>query len=146
MWVTLTFLVEARTEGGTSKPTDIIEVPDDDPDDLPDSGPQNLAEAQSYQDKIDHIMDTFSEMLDNDRKDALCTTVLSLKNLMAKHWHQMSEADIEIMMKSINDPGCIYLRQHLTLEAVGHVRAQSRDTGGLEVYSATSPKRSTRQK
>ena len=35
-------------EGGTSKPMDIIEVPDDDPDEFPDSGPQNLAEALSY--------------------------------------------------------------------------------------------------
>ena len=45
---------------------DVIEVPDDEHEDFPNSGPQNLAEVQMYHDKIDHIMDTFSEMLDND--------------------------------------------------------------------------------
>ena len=55
----------SMAEGGTSKP-DVIEVPDDDPEDFPNSGPQNPAEAQSYHDKIDHIMDTFLEMLEND--------------------------------------------------------------------------------
>ena len=56
-------------------------------------------------DKIDHIMDTFSKMLDNDRKDTLHTTVSSLKKLMAKHWCQMSKVDIQIMMKSTHDLG-----------------------------------------
>ena len=43
-----------------------IEVPDVDPDDFPDSGPQNLAEAQMYHDKIDEIMMTFSDLLADD--------------------------------------------------------------------------------
>ena len=47
-------------------PIEVIEVPDDDPDDFPDSGPQNLAEAQMYHDKIDEIMMTFSDLLADD--------------------------------------------------------------------------------
>ena len=78
-------------EGGTPKP-DIIEVPDDDPEDFPDSGPQNPAEAQTYQDKIDHIMDTLLVMIENDQKDSFRTMVTSLKHLMAKHWRVMAEA------------------------------------------------------
>ena len=50
---------------------EVIEVPDNDPDDFPDSGPQNLAKAQTYCDKIDEIMMTFSDLLVDDRKDAL---------------------------------------------------------------------------
>ena len=46
-----------------STPTEVIEVPDDDPDDFPNSGPQNPAEAQSYRDKIDDIMETFGQPL-----------------------------------------------------------------------------------
>ena len=69
-----------------SAPIDVIEVPDDDPDDFPDSGPQNPAEAQSYRDKIDDIMETFSDLLADDCKDALRSTVTSLKKLMVKHW------------------------------------------------------------
>ena len=69
-----------------SKQVEIIEVPDDDPDDFSDSGPQNPVEAQSYRDKLDVIMDTFSDLLADDRKDALRLTVMSLKKLMVKHW------------------------------------------------------------
>ena len=104
-------------EGGAHKPN-IIEVVDDDLEDFPNSGPQNPAEAQTNQDRIDHIMDTFSEMLENDWKDAFGQTVTSLKCLMAKHWRAMAEADIETIMKSVHDPGCMFLQQHLTPEGV----------------------------
>ena len=97
---------------------EIIEVPDDDPDDFPDSGPQNPAEAQSYRDKIDVIIDMFSDLLDDNHKDALRLTVMSLKKLMVKHWQQMAEADIEVVMKSIHNPSCVYLCQHLTMEGI----------------------------
>ena len=98
----------SMAEGGTSKP-DIIEVQDDDPDNSPDSGLQNPAEVQSYHDRIDHIMDIFSEMLENDQKDALRMTVTSLKKLMVKHWQAMAEADVKAVMKAVHDPGCVFL-------------------------------------
>ena len=101
----------------SSMDLEVIEIPDIDPDDFPDSGPQNLVEAQTYHDKIYEIM-TFSDLLADDRKDALRSTIASLKKLMAKHWCQMLEADIEVVMKSIHDPSCVYLCQHLTTEGV----------------------------
>ena len=101
-----------------SAPIEVIEVPDDDPDDFPDSGPQNPVEAQSYRDKIDGIMEKFSDLLADDCKDTLRSTVMSLKKLMVKNWQQMAEADIEVVMKSIHDPSCVYLCQHLTTEGV----------------------------
>ena len=51
-----------------SKQPPVIEVPDDD---FPDSGPQNPVEAQSYRDQLDAIISTFSDLLADDRKDAL---------------------------------------------------------------------------
>ena len=66
------------------KQTEIIEVPDH--DDFPDSGPQNPVEAQSYRDKLNAIMNTFSNLLSDDHKDTLRSTVTSLKKLMVKHW------------------------------------------------------------
>ena len=101
-----------------SKQVEIIEVPDDDPDDFPNSGPQNPVEAQSYRDKIDAIMDTFSDLLADDCKDALRSTVTSLKKLMVKHWQQMAEADVEVVIRLIHDPSCIHLCQHLTTEGI----------------------------
>ena len=37
---------------------------------------------------------------------------------MLKHWWQMAEADMEVVLKSIHDPSCAYLHQHLTTEGV----------------------------
>ena len=37
---------------------------------------------------------------------------------MVKHWQQMAEADVEVVMKSIHDPSCVYLHQHLTTEGI----------------------------
>ena len=69
-----------------SAPLEVIEVPDDDPDDFPNSGPQNPVEAQLYRDKIDEILETFSDLLADDHKDAFRSTVTLLKKLMVKHW------------------------------------------------------------
>ena len=67
-------------------PIEVIKVPDEDPDDFPDSGPQNPVEAQAYRDKIDEIMETFSNLLADNCKDALRSTITSLKKLLVKHW------------------------------------------------------------
>ena len=69
-----------------SAPVEIIEVTDDNPNEFPDSGPQNPVEAQSYRDKIDDIMEMFGNLLADNRKDALRSTIMSLKKLMVKHW------------------------------------------------------------
>ena len=54
------------TMASKDKPIEVIEVHDDDPDDFPDSGPQNPAEAQTYHNKIDEIMVMFSDLLADD--------------------------------------------------------------------------------
>ena len=75
-------------------------------------------EAQSYRDKLDAIMDAFSDLLADDCKNALRSTITSLKKLMVKHWWQMTEANMEVVLKSIHNPSCIYLCRHLTTEGV----------------------------
>ena len=99
-----------------SKQPEIIKVPDN--DNFPNSGPQNPVEAKSYRDKLDAIMNTFSDLLVDDCKDALRSTVTSLKKLMVKHWWQMAEADVEVVLKSIHNPSCVYLHQHLTTKDI----------------------------
>ena len=93
----------------------VIEVPDDN---FPNSGPQNPVEAQSYRDQLDAIMSTFSDLLADNCKDALRSTVTSLKKLMVKHWQQMANANVDVVLKSIHDPSCVYVHQHLTTEGV----------------------------
>ena len=75
-------------------------------------------EAQSYRDQLNAIMSTFSDLLADDRKDTLRSTITSLKKLMVKHWQQMAKANVDVVLKSIHDPSCVYLHQHLTTEGV----------------------------
>ena len=98
-----------------SKQPAVIKVPDDD---FPDSGPQNPVEAQSYRDQLNAIMSMFSDLLADDWKDTLRSTVTSLKKLMVKHWRQMAKANVDVVLQSIHDSNCVYLRQHLTTEGV----------------------------
>ena len=37
---------------------------------------------------------------------------------MVKHWQQMAKANMDVVLKSIHDPSCVYLHQHLTTEGV----------------------------
>ena len=98
-----------------SKQPAVIEVPDDD---FPNSGPQNPVKAQSYRDQLNAIMSTFSDLLVDDWKDTLRSTIMSLKKLMVKHWQQMAEADMDVVLQSIHTSNCVYLWQHLTTEGV----------------------------
>ena len=63
-------------------------------------------------------MNTLSDLLVDDCKEALRSNVTSLKKLMVKHWWQMAEANVEVVLKSIHDPSCIYLCQHLTTKGI----------------------------
>ena len=77
-----TFSGEFQYDMALKQPA-VIEVPDDD---FPNSGPQNPVEAQSYRDQLDAKMSTFSDLLADDQKDTLRSTITSLKKLMVKHW------------------------------------------------------------
>ena len=109
-----TFSGEFQYDMASKQPA-VIEVPDDD---FPNSGPQNPVGAQSYRDQLDAIMSTFSNLLVDDWKDALRSTITSLKKLMVKHWQQMAEANMDVVLQSIHDSNCVYLWQHLTTEGV----------------------------
>ena len=97
-------------------PNIIKALNDEDSDNCPDAGPQNPAEAQTYTNKIIKVFDTFSNLIHQDNKDALPKTIQNLKILMAKHWDLMGQADLEVVIRTIIDPGCLHLQQHVTRE------------------------------
>ena len=55
-------------------------------------------------------------LLTDDRKYMLLVTVTALKKMMAKHWHQMAEANVDLVLKAVYDLACVCLRQHVTAE------------------------------
>ena len=105
-------------EGGVD-PQEVVTVPDTE-DDWPEVGPQNPAEARAYVEKINTVFNTLGDLLHDDQKDAMPKTVRSLKHVISRHWSSMSDADAKVVIRSIQDPMCGYLRQHVV-------------TGGIEV-------------
>ena len=90
-----------------------MEVSEEEEDQLVGGGPQNPEEARSYCEKVNTVFKTFGELLTSDVKDALQKTATSLKEVMAKHWGDMAEADVNNVVKTIRDPSCLHLCQFL---------------------------------
>ena len=70
----------------------------------------------SYTDKIVSIFNTFGDLIHADNRDALPKMIQNIKKVMAKHWASMEPSDPEVIIRSIIDPGCLHLQQHLTRE------------------------------
>lgn len=95
------------TEGGDPGPFQEVNNIDDD-DDWKDIGTVNVSEVRAYQEKVDVIFETLRMLLQDDRKDALATTIQLFKRLASKHWCQMSKADIDTFICSIHDTAGMY--------------------------------------
>ena len=80
----------------------------------PEAGAQNPEEAEQYMDKINNIFDHLSTLIHEDSKDALAQMIRNFKELVAKQWETMGDADIDIILRTIKDPTAVYLHQHLT--------------------------------
>ena len=105
----------------SQEPPEVITIPDDveeEEDDWPELGPVNLQEAKAYTDHINDIFDTMAEMLHNNNKDALPKCIRTFKKLIVKDWHSMTNANPEVVIRSIHDPACIYLCQHVTKDGI----------------------------
>ena len=79
---------------------EIITVPDDPDDDWPSGGPQNLREAEAYVEKVNQIFEDLGELLCEDNKDALPSTIHRLKKHMEHHWEQMKNADLDTVVSN----------------------------------------------
>ena len=98
----------------------VIEIVEDEEEEWPEAGAQNVAEAEQYQDKINNIFDTLSILIHQDTKTALSDTIQNFKKVITKQWDIMGAADTDVVLRTIKDLTALYLRQHLT-------------TGGVEV-------------
>ena len=94
--------------------TILDEVEEEEEDDWLELGPVNLQEEKEYMDHINDMFDTMAEMLHSDNKDTLPKCIRAFKKLIVKDWHSMTDADPEVVIRSIYNLACIYLCQHIT--------------------------------
>ena len=92
----------------------VIELVEEEEEEWPEAGAQNVAEAEQYQDRINNIFNHLSTLIHEDVKDTLGQTVKNLKKVVAKQWEVMGDADVDVILRTIRDPTALYLRQHLT--------------------------------
>ena len=97
---------------------EVVLVADEDPEDWPEAGPQNIKEAENYVEKLNNIWEAMAENVSSEKKDALPSAIRSFKKLVSRHWPSMGDADPDVVIRSIHDPACVYLRQHLSPEGL----------------------------
>ena len=49
-----------------------------------------------------------------DTKTALGQTIQNFKKVVMRQWEMMGDADVDVILQTINDPTAVYLWQHLT--------------------------------
>ena len=89
-------------------------VEEEEEEEWPEAGAQNVEEAEHYTDKINNIFDHLLVLIHEDVKTALSQTVQNFKKVVTKQWESMVVADTDIVLRTIKDPTALYLRQHLT--------------------------------
>ena len=92
----------------------IIDLLEEEEEEWPDTGAQNPEEAQQYVNRINNIFNHLSELIHEDKKDALGMTIRKFKKWIMKQWVMMGDADVNVVLRTIKDPAAVYLWQHLT--------------------------------
>ena len=91
----------------------VVDLVEEEEEERPEAGAQNVEEVEWYQDKINHVFDHLSELIHQDTKTALSQTIQNFKKVVTKQWDSMGAADTEVVLRTIKDPTVLYLRQHL---------------------------------
>ena len=91
--------------------TDLVE--EEEEEEWPEVGVQNIEEAEQYTQKINNVFDHPSALIHQDTKTALAQTIQNFKKIVVKQWQSMGDADVDIILRTIKDPTALYLRQHL---------------------------------
>ena len=95
-----------------------VDLVEEEEEEWPEAGVQNVEEAERYQDKINNIFNHLSVLNHEDTKTALSQTIQNFKKVVAKQWESMGAADTDVVLRTIKDPTALYLRQHLTARGV----------------------------
>ena len=103
-------MFESRTSTVmTDKADPVVELVEEEEEEWPEAGAQNVAEAEQYQDKINNIFDHLSILIHQDTKTALSETIQNFKKVITKQWDSMEAANMDVVLRTIKDPTALYL-------------------------------------
>ena len=101
----------------TDKVDPVVEIVEEEEEEWPEAGAQNVADAEQYQDKI-NVFDTLSILIHQDTKTALSDTIQNFKKIITKQWDSMGAADTDVVLRTIKDLTALYLQS--TFNGWGH--------------------------
>ena len=93
-----------------AKDDPVVDLVEEEEEEWPEAGVQNVEEVERYQDKINNIFNHLSVLIHEDTKTALSQTIQNFKKVMAKQWESMGAADTNVVLRTIKDLTALYLR------------------------------------
>ena len=97
-----------------AKDVPVVDLIEEEEEELPEAGAQNVKEAEEYVDHINNVFDHLSTLIHEDSKTALGQTIQNFKKIVMRQWEMMGDADVDVILRMIKDPTAVYLWQHLT--------------------------------
>ena len=92
-----------------AKDTPVVELVEEEEEEWPEAGVQNIEEAERYVEKINNVFDHLSTLIHEDTKTALGQTIQNFKKIVARQWEMMGEANVDVILRMIKDPTAVYL-------------------------------------
>ena len=84
-------------------------VEEEEEEEWPEVGVQNIEEAEQYTQKINNVFDHLSALIHQDTKTALAQTIQNFKKIVAKQWQSMGDTDVDVVLRTIKDLTALYL-------------------------------------
>ena len=97
-----------------AKDVPVVDLIEEEEEEWPEAGVQNIKEAEQYIDRINNVFDHLSSLIHEDTKTALGQTIQNFKKIVLRQWEMMGDADVDVILQTIKDPTALNLWQHLT--------------------------------
>ena len=97
-----------------AKDAPVVELIEEEEEEWPEAGVQNIKEAEQYVDQVNNVFDHLSTLIHEDTKTALGQTIRHFKKIVVRQWEMMGDTDVDVILRTIKDPTAVYLWQHLT--------------------------------
>ena len=82
----------------TAKDMPVVDLIEEEEEEWPQAGAQNVKEAEEYVDHINNVFDHLSTLIHEDTKTALGQTIRNFKKVVMRQWETMGDADVDVIL------------------------------------------------
>ena len=106
--------------------------------DIPLHGMINEEEARSYRESLDKVFDDMATNIEDHIANAMELAIMDLKIEIVKQIPSTEEADTVSILKSIQDPSCLAVREQMeeVIAKLEEILPESNTTSGKEVIES----------